>query len=232
MLMRATPATAAGIADKIRLMHSLSEQGEFLLRGLRMIRVPLVSVLLIFLASSPAAQPEPDQTHNVVKEDSKIEFHTSATFGKVDGEFHSWQADLKMPTENFQDASLELQIEADSVKTGSGLKDKEAKGKNFFAVKEFPHIHFVSKGILPGDDPLEFKMEGELTLRGITKPVSMLVTVAPVDYGHQRIDGNFSFNRRDFGMTHNVPFNKVSDTIKVHMDLSVENSSASSAQKF
>ncbi len=194
--------------------------------------MPLTFILLIFLAGSPAAQPEPDQTHNVVMEDSKIEFHTSATFGKVDGVFHSWQADLKEPTENFGDASLELQIEADSVKTGSGLKDKEAKGKNFFAVKEYPDIHFASKRILPGNDPLEFKMEGELTIRGITKPVSMLVTVTPVDYGHQRIDGNFSFDRRDFGMTHNVPFNKVSDTIKVHIDLSVEINSAAHTQNF
>lgn len=199
---------------------------------LRIIRVPWVSIVLIALASSPTAQSEPDQTHNVVVADSRIEFHTSATFGKVDGVFRSWKAELKMPTENFKDASLEMEIEADSVKTGNGLKDKEAKGKNFFAVKEYPSIRFVSKSIFPDTDPSKFKMEAELTLRGITKPVSVSITPHPMENRQQRIEGEFSFNRRDFGMTHNAPLNKIGDIVKVQMDLRVEDGSATSARNF
>ena len=48
----------------------------------------------------------------------------------------------------------------------------------------------------------------------------------PKEEGHQRIDGQFSFNRREFGMVHNVPFNKVANTVEVNFQLEVQNTSA------
>src|SRR6202050_5816124 len=150
-----------------------------------------------------AAQTSPDPTRSVMKSDSKIEFHASATFAKVTGVFHEWDINLKMPTDKFDDASLDMQLEAESVATGSGLRDKEVKGKNFFDVKEFPQIHFVSKTITPdgGPDPSKFLMDANLTMRGITQLVSVAIVAHPQEKGRQVIDGDFSFNRRDFGMT-------------------------------
>jgi polyisoprenoid-binding protein YceI len=195
-----------------------------------MIRSLATCVLLIFAAGSMSARPDDDSRPYVVKTDSRIEFHASATFTKVVGVFHSWEADLKMPADKFGDASLILEIEADSVETGSGLKNKEIKGKNFFAVKEHPQIRFVSKSIAADGEPSKFQMTGELTLRGITNPVSATVFLRPQQNGHRRLDGDFSFNRREFGMTHNVPFNKVANTVEVKFQLDVQNVAASLAQ--
>ncbi|MGA8224721.1 MAG: YceI family protein [Candidatus Acidiferrales bacterium] len=158
----------------------------------------------------------------MVIEESRIEFHASSSFGKVVGVFHSWQAELKRPGGRFEDTWLKLKIAAESVKTGSGLRDKEVKGKNFFAVKEFPEIQFVSKSILAGSDAAKYSMEGELTLRGITKPVTLDVEVEPEKEGREHVAANFTFNRRDFGMTHNPPLNHVADNIRVQIDLEVE----------
>jgi polyisoprenoid-binding protein YceI len=160
-----------------------------------------------------------------VKADSKIEFHASATFVKVTGVFHEWDVNLKIPADKFDDASLDMQLESDSVATGSGLRDKEVKGKNFFDVKQYPQIHFVSKSITPdgGGDPSKFLMNADLTLRGITQVVSVAVTVHPQEKGHQSIDGEFTFNRRDFGMTHNAPLNKVANNVQVQFHLDVAN---------
>lgn len=182
-------------------------------------------ILLIFAAGPLGAGLNDDSSRYVVKTDSLIEFHASATFTKVAGVFHSWEADLKMPGDKFTDAALVLEIDADSVATGSGMKDKEIKGKNFFFVKEHPQIRFVSKSVTPDREPTKFKMEGELTLRGITQPVSVAIVLRPKEEGHQRIDGQFSFNRREFGMVHNVPFNKVANTIEVNLQLEVQNPS-------
>jgi polyisoprenoid-binding protein YceI len=66
-------------------------------------------------------------------------------------------------------------------------------------------------------------MTAELTLRGISNPVSATVFLRPQEDGHRRIDGEFSFNRREFGMTHNVPFNKVANTVEVKFHLDVQN---------
>jgi polyisoprenoid-binding protein YceI len=73
-------------------------------------------------------------------------------------------------------------------------------------------------------------MTGELALRGITNPVSVAVVLRPLENGHRRIDGDFSFNRREFGMTHNVPFNKVANTVEVTFQLEVQNVEPSMAQ--
>jgi polyisoprenoid-binding protein YceI len=178
-------------------------------------RMLALCILLFFAAAFLHAQSSQELTRAVVKADSKVEFHANATFAKVIGVFHSWDVNFKMPSDKFDDASIDMQIEADSVATGSGIRDKEVKGKNFFDVKEFPQIHFVSKSITPdgGPDPSKFLMDANLTMRGIT----------------QVIDGDFSFNRRDFGMTHNVPFNKVNNVVQVQFHL-VANASPQAAQ--
>jgi polyisoprenoid-binding protein YceI len=195
-----------------------------------MIRALGMCVLLICATASMAAPLQDEQNRYVVKTSSKLEFHASSTFAKVVGVFHSWEANMKMPVGKFVDASLVLEIEAASVTTGSGLRDKELKGTNFFAVQEHPKIHFASKSIAAGDAPTKFHMDGELTIRGITQPVPVSVTLLRQDDGHEWIDGSFSFNRRNFGMTHNLPFDKIANTVVVKFHLDTVNGMAPVAQ--
>ena len=160
-----------------------------------------------------AASLQDDQGRYVVKTGSKIEFHASSTFAKVVGVFHSWEANMKMPADKFADASLVLEIEAGSVTTG-----------------EHPKIRFASKSIASDGAPSKFHMDGELTIRGIIQPVSVSLTLLRQDDGHAWIDGSFSFNRRDFGMTHNLPFDKIANTVLVQFHLDTMNGSAPVAQ--
>ena len=195
-----------------------------------MIRALGMCVLLIFAAGTAASPVQDDQSRYVVKTSSKIEFHATSTFAKVVGVFHSWDADMKMPASKFAGASLVLEIEAASVTTGSGLRDKELKGKNFFGAQEHPKIRFASKSITAGDGPTKFHMDGELMMRGITQPVSVSIMLLRQDDGHEWIDGSFSFNRRDFGMTHNLPLDKIANTVVVQFHLDTVNGIAPLAQ--
>jgi polyisoprenoid-binding protein YceI len=173
----------------------------------------------------------PADTRTIDKPGSKIEFHAKATFTKIIGVFHGWDADLKTPSDTFADASLNLKLESDSVSTGSGIKDKEIKNKNFFDIKQFPEIVFVSTKVTPGSDPGKFVMDGNMTMRGITKPVTVTIVEHPVVNGHQMIDGEIAFNRRNFGMTHNVPFNKVANEVEVEIHLNIVSGGAAVAAK-
>jgi polyisoprenoid-binding protein YceI len=195
-----------------------------------MIRALGMCVLLICATGLTAAPLQDDQSRYVVKTSSKIEFHSSSTFAKVVGVFHSWEANMTMPADKFADASLALEIEAASVTTGSGLRDKEVKGKNFFSVQEHPQIRFASKKIAADGAPPKFHMDGELTIRGITQPVSVSITFLRQDDGHEWVDGSFSFNRRDFGMTHNLPLDKIANTVLVQFHLETVNGTAPVAQ--
>jgi polyisoprenoid-binding protein YceI len=196
-----------------------------------MIRQAAALLVSLGLALTPAARPvpppapasAPDRVIVIVKQNSKIEFHASSTFAKVTGVFQDWNADFKLNTDTLENASLQLDIQAGSVHTGSGFKDKEVKGKNFFNVTQFPEIKFVSDGVLPDPDPQKFTMTGKLTLRGITRPVTVAVVTATQPSGTHLLNGTFEFNRRDFGMTHNMPFNKVADIIRVDIELEIPN---------
>jgi polyisoprenoid-binding protein YceI len=187
-----------------------------------MIRLPMLCFFLLLSAASLTAEPQPRHVPDVAVTGGRIQFRVSSTFANIAGVFRTWRADLKMPADKFVDASLELQIEPGSVATGSGFKDRQARGKNFFAVNEYPEIRFVSTSITRDSDPLKFHMEGELTVRGITQPVSASITLYPAESGHQRIEGYFSFNRRQFGITHNMAFNKISNIVKVQVELDVD----------
>ena len=168
-------------------------------------------------AAAPALRV-PGREIVIAREGSMVEFRASSTFAKVVGVFQVWNVTFKLNSDTLADSALDLKIAAESVHTGSGFKDKEVKGKNFFNVKDFPEIRFVSTGVLPDPNPQKFTMTGTLTLRGITRPVTVAFDVDNGPDKLQKLKGNFTFNRRDFGMTHNMAFNKIADTIRVEIE--------------
>ncbi len=164
----------------------------------------MAAVAAIATFARPSAAPATDRVVVIVKDKSHIEFKASSTFAKVVGVFKDWDATFKMNSDSLANATLEFKIVAESVHTGSGFKDKEVKGKNFFNVEQYPEIKFASTGVLADPDPKKFTMTGNLTLRGITRPVTAEVNVVPEPAGVERVAGAFTFNRRDFGMTKNM----------------------------
>ncbi|HUO34929.1 MAG TPA: YceI family protein [Candidatus Acidoferrum sp.] len=198
-------------------------------------KTSIIMAIAILLAAGPTASatgsgdtPVPD-SYRISPSGSQISFHAKATFMKIVGVFHDWHADLHIPSGNVEDASLSLEIQAESVKTGSGVKDKEVKGSKFFDVENHPTIRFVSTRVLGGKDSGSYLMEGDLTLRGVTKPVSVMLTWQPDNNGDHRLRGDCEFNRREFGMVHNVPFNKVADKVGVVFDFDVSAGTAASS---
>ncbi|HTZ73539.1 MAG TPA: YceI family protein [Candidatus Aquilonibacter sp.] len=185
--------------------------------------IAVISILLATALATAAGDTLSASTYRISPAGSQISFHAKATFMKIVGVFHDWHADLRMPSGNVEETSLSLEIQAESVKTGSGLKDKEVKGQKFFDVENHPTIRFVSTRVLAGSDPSRFLMEGDLTLRGVTKPVSVILTWQPGENGDRRLRGDCEFNRREFGMVHNVPFNKVADKVGVIFDFDISN---------
>jgi polyisoprenoid-binding protein YceI len=139
--------------------------------------------------------------------------HSEVTFSvrhmmisKVRGKFGVKSATLIAP-ENPLEARVEASVDVASVDTNDEGRDTHLRSADFFDAETFPTMEFVSTGARVEKD--EFLVDGDLTIRGTTKPVTF-----EVDFGGFGVDpwGNYKagatakavINREDFGLTWNA----------------------------
>ena len=186
-------------------------------------RLTLILFLILSGATLNAQTPAKTARNFTINvPESKVEFFVGSSAGDVNGVFKTWTGKLSQATLGVpESATLSLDVTAASMSTGSGLKDKMVKGKDFFYVKNFPTVTFTSSKVIPSSDPNKFQVQGGFTLRGVTKPVVLQVTLDRDNKGGGQVYADLSFDRRDFGMTKSVPFVRVSDSVRVRVDLYV-----------
>jgi polyisoprenoid-binding protein YceI len=110
-----------------------------------------------------------------------------------------------------EDSTLEIEIDAASVDTQDETRDAHMRSNDFFGVEDHPTISFRSTAIRPGDRETAWKVDGELTIKGATRPVTVELEFlgGAIDpWGNQRI--GFSgvvgeVNREDWGLVWNAP---------------------------
>jgi polyisoprenoid-binding protein YceI len=182
--------------------------------------------LLLLCCGAPSyaqtpAQPGREFVIDVPK--SKVEVFVGSSAGDVNGVFGSWHGRLCVATPGVPEtATLKLEISAASMTTGSGIKDKMVKGPRFFYVDNYPTVSFSSTNVVTSGDPNNFQVQGNLTLLGVTKPVVFQVTLDRNGNGGGKIYADLSFDRRDFGMTQNVPLVRVDHSVTVRVNLHVQ----------
>src|SRR6516165_382939 len=95
-----------------------------------------VCVSLVFLAEGIEAQTPADiPVIQITKEGSSVRFAVKASVS-IEGTFDKWEATITYPSRDAEAGVLDIKIQADSVNTGSGMKDDKLKSKDFFNVKE------------------------------------------------------------------------------------------------
>jgi polyisoprenoid-binding protein YceI len=115
-------------------------------------------------------------------------------------------------------AVLDIEIQADSVDTGSGMKNNKLKSKDFFNVQDSPVITFKSTKIVQ-TGPNTFDVEGDFTIRGVTKAEKLTVTDNGKGTTSGSIAGTMAFDRKDYGMNSNIPFIKIANRVEVNVSL-------------
>ena len=113
---------------------------------------------------------------------------------------------------------MDIKIQADSVNTGSGMKDDKLKSKDFFDVKKDPLITFKSTKVVQ-TGPNTFDLQGNFTIRGVSKPETLVLTVSGIGTGEGEIHGTMAFDRKDYGMNSGIPFIKIADRVEVTVAL-------------
>ncbi len=132
----------------------------------------LVAAFLISSSLSAQSKWRVDRAH------AKVGFAVKhMMLSTVDGYFKKFDASIVSSKEDFSDAVFEVTIETASVSTDNDARDKDLRSAHFFDVAKFPQITFKSTSVNKIDDKT-FKVAGNLTIHGVTKPVKLDLTLS------------------------------------------------------
>ncbi len=175
--------------------------------------------LLCFLTASalPLVTRAQAPVFTITQDNSSVKFSVKASVA-LEGTFAKWDATLKFTSPDVTTGVLDIKIQAASVDTGSGMKDGKLKSKDFFDVETNPLITFLSNKIVQ-TGPNTFDVQGDFTIRGVTKPETLTLTVSGVGTGTGEIKGTMAFDRKDYGMNKGIPLVKIADRVEVTVDL-------------
>jgi polyisoprenoid-binding protein YceI len=180
----------------------------------------LIVVCLLASLVLPALTQAQAPVFAITPQQSSIKFFVKASVA-LEGTFQKWDATLTFTSPDVSTAVLDIKIQADTVDTGSGMKDGKLKGKEFFNVKQNPLITFVSNKIVQ-TAPNTFQVQGVFTIRGVSKPETLALTVSGAGTGEGTIKGTMAFDRKDYGMNSGIPFIKIADRVEVTVDLAAK----------
>lgn len=139
--------------------------------------------------------------------------HSEITFkvkhlmiSNVKGAFKTFNATID--GEDFKTSSFNATIETSSISTNNDDRDVHLKSSDFFEVEQYPEITFVSKSLKKVDDD-EFKLIGDLTIKGTTKGIELDTEFGGFmkdPYGNEKagFSINGKLNRKDFGLNWNA----------------------------
>jgi polyisoprenoid-binding protein YceI len=153
----------------------------------------------------------------ILQPSSTVGFNVKASVA-IAGKFDKWDATLTFTSPDVTTGVLDLKVQAASVNTGSGMKDSKLKGKDFFDAQNNPLITFHSTKMTQ-TGPSTFEIDGDFTIRGVTKPETLTLTVSGKGTGQGEVKGIMAFDRKDYGMNKGIPFVTIADRVEVDVDL-------------
>jgi polyisoprenoid-binding protein YceI len=98
------------------------------------------------------------------------------------------------------------------------IKNNTLKGSGFFDVKDNPYITFRSTRIVQ-TGPDTFELDGNFTIRAVTKAEKLALTVFGKGTGSGKIKGTMAFDRKDYGMNSGIPFIRIANRVEVDVNL-------------
>lgn len=128
-------------------------------------------------------------------------------FTNVSGQFTNFTAEAETNGDSFDNAKFSFNGDIDSVSTGNADRDGHLQSADFFDAAQFPKLTFESTSFTKKSEG-EYKLEGNLTVHGVTKPVTLDAEfggIAKDPWGNTKAGFSITgkLNRKDFGLTWN-----------------------------
>jgi len=168
----------------------------------------LAVLLVMGLAGTASAAVE---KYKIDTAHSSIGFSVRHLVAKTYGRFKTYDGTIAFDPADLKTAVVNLEIDAASVTTDNEKRDEHLKTDAFFDVEKFPKLTFKSTGVKPTNAESGV-LTGDLTIRGITKPVELQYTILGQGVGRRGkqlgLEATGKINRKDF----NVLWNHTLDT--------------------
>jgi polyisoprenoid-binding protein YceI len=144
---------------------------------------------------------------------------------KVRGRFGAFSGEI-VTSEDLSSSSVTATIDASTIDTNNEQRDGHIRSADFFDVENHPQWTFRSTGLrADGDD---FALDGELTIKGVTRPVTLALEVngfGPDPFGGTRagFSASTTIDRNDFGVDIKMPLDGggvvVSDKVQISLEI-------------
>ncbi|MEM1216980.1 MAG: YceI family protein [Bacteroidota bacterium] len=125
-----------------------------------------------------------------IAEDYSIQFSGRG----ANGTFSGLSGTIIFDPQNLATAKMDVSVDATTIETGNSLKDKHARGEDWFDVAQYPTITFASNSF-SATDAKNYVVNGTLTLHGTARKVSI-----PFSFENNTFRGSITVNREDYGI--------------------------------
>ncbi|WP_276485867.1 YceI family protein [Paraflavitalea pollutisoli] len=139
------------------------------------------------------------QTYLPVADSSSITFTIKNLGVPVKGSFSALAGTIRFDPEHPETSHFDVQVGVASINTGNKKRDEHLRDAAFFDVQNYPVISFVSKKVTAGKKAGTFFIEGTLTIRSISLPLSIAFTAVPTSDGFL-MEGAFDTRRKPYGV--------------------------------
>ncbi|SAI40072.1 Uncharacterized conserved protein [Bordetella ansorpii] len=135
------------------------------------------------------------------------------------GEFQQFQGNLSLDAEQPAQSQATVRMSASLIRVGMPGGANKLRSVDYFDAVRYPEIDYHSTGLTAGEDG-HLTMTGLLTIRGVTRPQTLDVSLVPGDKGLAAFEATGKIRRSDFGMVadHRLVGDEIGLTIKVALD--------------
>lgn len=144
---------------------------------------------------------------------------------KVRGKFENFSGTITIDENG--NSAVTAEIDVNSINTGNEQRDGHIKSADFFEVEKYPTATFTSTSVKPDGD--DYLLDGDLTLHGVTKPVTLKLEFNGVNPGMGNgpvagFEASVELNRKDFGIDIDMPLETGGTVVgdKVTITLEIE----------
>jgi polyisoprenoid-binding protein YceI len=186
--------------------------------------LPVLALALLWPALAMAAPP----VYKVDADHSGVSFSIRHFVSNVSGRFRDFDGLIRYDKANPAASSVEFTVKAASIDTTNNDRDEHLRSADFFDVQKFPSLTFTSTKVVP-KDATTLDVTGNLTLHGVTKPVtfpiSLLGTVKTPKGEKAGFETTFKIDRKEYGIVWNHILDSgpvLGDDVKITIEIEAD----------